>query len=34
VFLIDKAGKVAWAKVYAIPDQPPIADLMSVVQGL
>jgi len=34
VFLIDKAGKVAWAKVYAIPEQPPIADLMSVVQGL
>ena len=34
VFLIDKAGKVAWARVYAIPEQPPIADLMSVVQGL
>ena len=34
VFLVDKAGKVAWAKVYAIPEQPPIADLMSVVQGL
>jgi len=34
VFLVDKAGKVAWAKVYAIPEQPPLADLMSVVQGL
>ena len=34
VFLVDKAGKIAWAKVYDIPEQPPVADLLSAVHGL
>ena len=34
VFLVDKAGKIAWAKVYHIPEQPPVADLLSAVHGL
>ena len=34
VFLVGKNGKIAWAKVYAIPEQPPVADLLSAVKGL
>ena len=34
VFLVDKQGKVAWAKTYDIPEQPAIAELLSAVATL
>jgi peroxiredoxin len=34
VFVVDKAGRIAWSKVYAIPEQPPMADVLSAVQGV
>ena len=34
VFVVDKAGKIAWAKRYEIPEQPPIDDLFVVLQEL
>ena len=27
VFLVDKQGRLAWMKTYAIPEQPPTAEL-------
>jgi peroxiredoxin (alkyl hydroperoxide reductase subunit C) len=34
VFIVDKSGKIAWAKRYDIPEQPPIDDLFVVLQEL
>ena len=34
VFLVDKQGKIAWAKTYDIPEQPAIADLLSAVGAI
>ena len=34
VFLVDKAGTIAFAKVYAIPEQPPVAELLSAVRSV
>jgi len=34
IFVIDKDGKVAWAKQYDIPQQPPIDDLIGVLENL
>ena len=34
IFVIDKAGKVAWSKVYAIPEQPPNAEVLAELDRL
>jgi peroxiredoxin len=34
VFLVDKQGKIAWAKTYDIPEQPAIIELMSEVGAI
>src|SRR6478672_8600551 len=34
VFLVDKAGTITFAKVYAIPEQPPVADLLIAVRSV
>ena len=31
IFVVDKAGKIAWVKVYDIPQQPDNADLLSAL---
>jgi peroxiredoxin len=33
IFVVDKAGKIAWAKVYDIPEQPDNADLLAALKG-
>lgn len=34
VFLVGKDGRIAWAKQYAIPEQPPMDDLLRAVEAL
>ena len=34
VFLVDKRGRIAWAKTYAIPEQPPAEELLTAVSAL
>jgi peroxiredoxin len=34
LFVIDKEGKVAWSKVYAIPEQPPNAEVLAALARL
>ena len=34
VFVVDKAGKIAWARVYAIPEQPSNTDLFEALGAL
>ncbi len=34
LIVVDKAGKVAWTKVYAIPEQPELGELLEVLRGL
>jgi peroxiredoxin len=34
IFLVDKQGRIAWMKTYAIPEQPPMTELLSAVAGL
>ncbi len=34
IVVIDKAGKVAWTKVYAIPEQPDLEELLVVLRRL
>ena len=34
IFLVDKQGKIAWSKVYAIPEQPDNEELMRAIQQL
>jgi peroxiredoxin len=34
IFVIDKQGKVAWSKVYAIPEQPPNSEVLAVLERL
>jgi hypothetical protein len=31
---VDKAGKIAWSKVYGIPEQPDNEELMRAIQQL
>ena len=33
VFLVDKSGTIAWARVYAIPEQPTNADLFEALES-
>jgi peroxiredoxin len=32
IFVIDKAGKIAWAKQYQIPEQPDFGEVLSALQ--
>jgi peroxiredoxin len=34
IFVIDKQGKVAWSKVYAIPEQPPNDEVLAALERL
>jgi peroxiredoxin len=34
IFVIDKTGKVAWSKVYGIPEQPPNAEVLAELDRL
>jgi peroxiredoxin len=34
IIVVDKAGKVAWTKVYAIPEHPDLNELMTVLESL
>jgi peroxiredoxin len=34
IFVIDKQGKVAWSKVYAIPEQPENSEVLAALQRL
>ena len=34
VFVVDKQGKVAWSKVYQIPELPSNDDVFQALQGL
>lgn len=34
IFVIDKAGRIAWSKVYAIPEQPKNDELLEALQAL
>jgi peroxiredoxin len=34
VFLVGKDGRIAWAKQYAIPEQPPMDDLLRAIDSL
>ena len=33
VFLVDKSGTIAWARVYQIPEQPANADLFEALES-
>lgn len=34
IFVVDKAGKIAWTALYNIPDQPPLNDLLTALKTL
>lgn len=34
VFVVDKQGRVAWAKVYAIPEQPSNREVLDALERL
>jgi peroxiredoxin len=34
VFLVDKQGRIAWAKTYDIPEQPDNAELLEALSNL
>ena len=34
VFVIDKAGMVAWSKIYQIPEQPPSDEVIEALASL
>lgn len=34
IIVVDKAGKVAWAKQYDIPEQPDVNELLGVLEQL
>jgi peroxiredoxin len=34
IFLIDKGGRIAWSKVYDIPEQPKNDEVFDVLEGL
>lgn len=34
VFVVDKAGKIAWAAMYQMGQQPPLDDLLGVLRQL
>jgi len=34
IFVVDKQGIIRWARLYAIPEQPDIGDLMDAIAGI
>ncbi len=34
IFVVDKQGKIAWSKVYPIPEQPKNEEVLQALQGL
>jgi peroxiredoxin len=34
IFVIDKAGRIAWSKVYEIPELPPNDEVLAALQRL
>jgi len=34
IIVVDKQGKVAWTKLYQIPEQPDFSELKRVLEGL
>jgi peroxiredoxin len=34
IFVVDKTGTIAWAKTYAIPEQPEVEELMKELANL
>jgi peroxiredoxin len=34
VFIIDKAGKIAWAKIYELREQPENSEILAELRGL
>lgn len=34
VFIVDKQGRIAWAKTYAIPEQPDNRELLDALRSL
>ena len=34
IFVVDKQGKIAWSKVYPIPEQPNNAEVLEALQRL
>src|SRR6187399_97007 len=34
IFIVDKAGRIAWAKQYQIPEQPDFDEVLGVLQKL
>ena len=34
LFVVDKAGRIAWAKLHQMPEQPDLAELVSVLEDL
>jgi peroxiredoxin (alkyl hydroperoxide reductase subunit C) len=34
VFVVDKQGKIAWSRVYDIPEQPPSEDYLGALANL
>lgn len=34
VFIVDKQGRIAWARTYDIPEQPSNEELMAALSGL
>ncbi|HVB29835.1 MAG TPA: alkyl hydroperoxide reductase, partial [Terriglobia bacterium] len=33
VFIVDKAGKVAWSKIYALGDLPDLDEVLDALRG-
>ncbi len=34
VFIVDKEGKLAWAKIYELGQQPEVAEILDALQKL
>jgi peroxiredoxin len=34
IFIVDKSGKIAWSKVYAIPELPNNQEVLEALRGL
>ncbi len=34
IFIVDKAGKIAWAKVYELRQKPDVGEVLEAVQKL
>lgn len=34
IFVVDKAGVIRWAKLYAIPEQPDVSEVLRVLRDI